>query len=73
MCTAVYLGPAYGCFKGSPVCKMEFLPKSDKKYMIFMTKKQIGIQLMPIDGNPFKYVGCLGHPDEVIKNRIFFK
>ncbi|KYB25656.1 WD repeat-containing protein 66-like Protein [Tribolium castaneum] len=66
MCTAVYLGPAYGCFKDSPVCKMEFLPKSNRKYLIFMTKKQIGIQLMSIDGNPFKFVGSLGHPDELL-------
>ncbi|XP_044268717.1 cilia- and flagella-associated protein 251-like [Tribolium madens] len=66
MCTAVYLGPAYGCFKDSPVCKMEFLPKSDRKYLIFMTKKQIGIQLMSIDGNPFKFVGSLGHPEELL-------
>ncbi|KAJ3622247.1 hypothetical protein MTP99_002770 [Tenebrio molitor] len=72
MCTSVYLGPAYGCFRDSPVSKMEFLPRSNKKYLIFMTKKQIGIQLMSIDGNPFKYVGCLGHPEELVDFRISF-
>ncbi|XP_063918650.1 cilia- and flagella-associated protein 251-like [Zophobas morio] len=70
MCTAVYLGPAYGCFKDSHVRKMEFLPKSNKKYLIFMTKKHFGIQMMPVDGNPFKFVGCLGHPDEIADFKI---
>ncbi|RZB39895.1 WD repeat-containing protein 66-like, partial [Asbolus verrucosus] len=64
MCTAVYLGPAYGCFQNNPVQKMEFIPKHSQRYLVFMTKKQIGIQLLPIDGNPYKYVGCLGHPEE---------
>lgn len=45
---------------------LKFLDTSNNKYLIFMTKNQIGIQVLPIDGNPYKFVGCLGHPNEVL-------
>lgn len=33
--------------------------------MIFATDKQIGIQVLPLDGNPYKIVCMIGHPEKV--------
>ncbi|XP_076253610.1 cilia- and flagella-associated protein 251-like [Rhynchophorus ferrugineus] len=59
------LGPAFGCFRNSCIKKMEILPDHDCRYMTFMCKQHIGIHILPPDGNPYKYTGCLAHPVEV--------
>jgi len=33
--------------------------------MVFATDREIGLQLMPLDGNPYKIVGMIGHPQKV--------
>ncbi|KAL6430931.1 hypothetical protein ACFW04_007015 [Cataglyphis niger] len=33
--------------------------------MIFATEREIGLQLLPLDGNPYKIVGMTGHPRKV--------
>ncbi|XP_050310547.1 cilia- and flagella-associated protein 251-like [Anthonomus grandis grandis] len=60
------LGPSFGCFRDSLVKKMMILPEHNYRYMIFNSSKYIGIQILPPDGNPFKYTGYLAHPVEVI-------
>ncbi|XP_069672269.1 cilia- and flagella-associated protein 251-like isoform X2 [Periplaneta americana] len=65
MCEKTILGPTFG----SPVSLIQFLPKpkdSQQTYMLFACSKYIGIQVLPVDGNPFKSVGVVGHPDKII-------
>ncbi|XP_076477524.1 LOW QUALITY PROTEIN: cilia- and flagella-associated protein 251 [Bombus vancouverensis nearcticus] len=35
------------------------------KYMVFATNKEIGLQILPFDGNPYKTLGMIGHPRKV--------
>ncbi|XP_071860274.1 cilia- and flagella-associated protein 251 isoform X2 [Bombus fervidus] len=35
------------------------------KYMVFATNKEIGLQILPFDGNPYKILGMIGHPRKV--------
>lgn len=45
---------------------LTFGPFQLSKYLLFCTEKYIGLQYMPPDGNPFKHVAMIGHPNEVI-------
>ncbi|XP_060528178.1 cilia- and flagella-associated protein 251-like isoform X2 [Cylas formicarius] len=62
---ALILGPAFGCFDESHIRKMEILPHHSSRYMIFVCQKRLGLQILPPDGNPFKYTGYLAQPNEV--------
>lgn len=70
MTLATVLGPRYE----SPVCKMQLAKKSDEyedlQYLVFTTRDVIGLQKMPLDGNPYKHAGMLGHPTKVY-NSLF--
>lgn len=35
--------------------------------MVFATDKEIGLQILPFDGNPYKTLGMIGHPHKVYK------
>ncbi|KAF2903069.1 hypothetical protein ILUMI_03125 [Ignelater luminosus] len=70
MCQSVRLGPAYGCYKDSSVKKMDFIPQHDYRYLIFANDNHIGIQKFPVDGNPYKYVGIIGHPTRIADFRL---
>lgn len=37
----------------------------DKGYMVFATDREIGLQLLPFDGNPYKIRSMTGHPQKV--------
>ncbi|XP_017757686.1 PREDICTED: WD repeat-containing protein 66-like [Eufriesea mexicana] len=59
-----FLGPLYG----APVKHMKVLSGKEYKggkYMIFATNKEIGIQMLPFDGNPYKSLGMIGHPRKI--------
>ncbi|XP_046596997.1 cilia- and flagella-associated protein 251-like [Neodiprion lecontei] len=46
----------------------QFLPTRNmhnQAYMVFATDTQIGLQLLPFDGNPFMVVGIVGHPQMI--------
>lgn len=36
-----------------------------QKYMIFMTNKYIGFQILPTDGSPFNHIGMICHPNKL--------
>ncbi|GBP63593.1 Cilia- and flagella-associated protein 251 [Eumeta japonica] len=58
---ATYLGPRYH----SPLSKLRLVRNSDEmheKYMAFVNRNVIGLQKLPLDGNPYKHVGVMGHP-----------
>lgn len=39
-------------------------------FILFGSEKVIGIQLFPPDGNPYKFVGMIGHPVKVNRQII---
>ncbi|KFZ62428.1 WD repeat-containing protein 66, partial [Antrostomus carolinensis] len=63
MCRKTLLGPTYG----SPLEKMQILPTTDpqKHYLAYITKDKVGLQILPVDGNPHKSSAFICHPDGV--------
>ncbi|XP_051641713.1 cilia- and flagella-associated protein 251 isoform X2 [Manacus candei] len=64
MCRKTLLGPTYG----SPLEKMQILPATstaDPKqyYLVYITKDKVGLQILPVDGNPHKSSAFICHPD----------
>ncbi|XP_063050835.1 cilia- and flagella-associated protein 251 [Engraulis encrasicolus] len=60
MCRKTLLGP---CF-GSPLRKMMLLPKNSDgdpkaRYMAYITTDKVGLQILPLDGNPHRCSGQL--------------
>lgn len=41
--------------------------------MVFATDKEIGLQILPFDGNPYKTLGMIGHPHKVYKKNVVSK
>ncbi|XP_050663758.1 cilia- and flagella-associated protein 251-like [Leptidea sinapis] len=66
MTLATVLGPRYE----HPVSKIQLInrknPHGNLQYLLFATKNIIGMQKMPLDGNPWKHVALLGHPIRII-------
>ncbi|OPJ75031.1 WD repeat-containing protein 66 isoform A [Patagioenas fasciata monilis] len=66
MCRKTLLGPTYG----SPLEKIRILPTTNtmdpqKHYLAYITKDKVGLQILPVDGNPHKSSAFLCHPDGV--------
>ncbi|KGL84942.1 WD repeat-containing protein 66, partial [Tinamus guttatus] len=65
MCRKTVLGPTYG----SPLEKMQILPTNltdpQKRYLAYITKDKVGVQILPADGNPHKSSAFICHPDGV--------
>ncbi|XP_052413258.1 cilia- and flagella-associated protein 251-like [Carassius gibelio] len=62
MCRKTVFGPSYG----SPVKKMAILPSSkdgdpNSRYMAYITQDKVGIQILPLDGNPHKSFAMICH------------
>ncbi|XP_018056834.1 PREDICTED: WD repeat-containing protein 66-like [Atta colombica] len=54
-----YLGPTFT----TPILTDKVV---DNGYVVFATDKEIGLQLMPFDGNPYKIVSTMGHSQKII-------
>ncbi|NWH49739.1 CF251 protein, partial [Fregata magnificens] len=66
MCRKTLLGPTYG----SPLEKIQILPTANttdpqKWYLAYITKDKVGLQILPVDGNPHKSSAFICHPDGV--------
>ncbi|XP_055461779.1 cilia- and flagella-associated protein 251 isoform X1 [Psammomys obesus] len=66
MCRKTLLGPAYG----SPIEYAQVLPAKStlelqKRYLVFINKDKVGLQILPIDGNPHKTCAIICHPNGV--------
>jgi WD40 repeat protein len=62
--TKTSLGP---CF-GGPITLMRVVPgkDKDKRLIAFSTKEKImGLMSLPIDGNPYRYMGVIAHPGDI--------
>lgn len=72
MTLSTVLGPRFE----HPVRKIQLITNQtnteEKQYLLFATKNIVGLQKMPLDGNPWKHAGLLGHPIQV-KSKIFEK
>ncbi|XP_075291060.1 cilia- and flagella-associated protein 251 [Opisthocomus hoazin] len=65
-CRKTLLGPTYG----SPLEKIQILPTTNttdppKRYLAYITKDKVGLQILPVDGNPHKSSAFICHPDGV--------
>ncbi|XP_044146425.1 cilia- and flagella-associated protein 251 [Bufo gargarizans] len=65
MCRKTLLGPTFG----SPIRKMEVFPSYSqdlgKGYLVYITDDKVGLQILPVDGNPHKTMALICHPDGV--------
>ncbi|NWS75442.1 CF251 protein, partial [Crotophaga sulcirostris] len=66
VCRKTLLGPTYG----SPLEKIQILPTtntvdSQLRYLAYVTKDKVGLQILPVDGNPHKSSAFICHPDGV--------
>ncbi|NXS86424.1 CF251 protein, partial [Erpornis zantholeuca] len=64
MCRRTLLGPTYG----SPLKKIQILPRTSsadpqQHYLVYITKDKVGLQILPVDGNPHKSSAFICHPD----------
>ncbi|XP_072520842.1 cilia- and flagella-associated protein 251 [Salminus brasiliensis] len=62
MCRKTLLGPTFG----SPVKKMLIIPPCKDKdpssrYMAYITQDKVGVQILPLDGNPYKSSALICH------------
>ncbi|XP_067557072.1 cilia- and flagella-associated protein 251 isoform X2 [Pseudorca crassidens] len=63
MCRKTLLGPVYG----SPIEQIQILPvktplELQKRYMVFINRDKVGLQILPVDGNPHKTSALICHP-----------
>uniref|UniRef100_A0A8D2Q6N2 Cilia- and flagella-associated protein 251 n=1 Tax=Varanus komodoensis TaxID=61221 RepID=A0A8D2Q6N2_VARKO len=63
LCRKTVLGPTYG----SPLEKILVLPATEEddlqsRYLAYITKDKVGLQILPVDGNPHKSSAFICHP-----------
>ncbi|NWH73656.1 CF251 protein, partial [Piaya cayana] len=66
ICRKTLLGPTYG----SPLEKIQILPATNTadpriRHLVYITKDKVGLQILPIDGNPHKSSAFICHPGGV--------
>ncbi|KAM6166400.1 cilia- and flagella-associated protein 251 [Erethizon dorsatum] len=66
MCRKTLLGPAYGSpIEQAQVLPVRTAPELQKRYLVFINRDKVGLQILPVDGNPHKTCAMVCHPDGV--------
>jgi cilia- and flagella-associated protein 251 len=72
LCRKTVLGPTFG----SALRKIHVLPKLDvntaDEYIYFMTTDKVGLQRLPLTGNPFDQMAIIAHPNRISDVRASF-
>ncbi|XP_039260288.2 cilia- and flagella-associated protein 251-like [Styela clava] len=67
MCRKTLLAPTYGSsirkILPLPVDKRE--PNNKTRLLAYISKYKVGLQILPLDGNPHKSVALVGHPNGI--------
>ncbi|KAK2576249.1 hypothetical protein KPH14_005616 [Odynerus spinipes] len=59
MIRGTFLSPTFE----TPVKRFKILKENNNHiYMVFTTDKELGLQILPLDGNPYTSLGLTGHP-----------
>lgn len=64
MCRRTLLGPTYG----TPLRRLIALPPCNdrtNRYLAYITLDKVGLQCLPLDGNPHKTMALIAHPEGV--------
>ncbi|XP_015760219.1 PREDICTED: WD repeat-containing protein 66-like [Acropora digitifera] len=64
MCRQTLLGPTYG----TPLRRIITLPSYEDRptrYLAYITLDKVGLQCLPLDGNPHKTMALIAHPEGV--------
>lgn len=64
MCRQTLLGPTYG----TPLRRLIVLPAHEERlsrYLAYITVDKVGLQCLPLDGNPHKTMALIAHPEGV--------
>lgn len=64
MCRQTLLGPTYG----TPLRRLIVLPPYEERftrYLAYITVDKVGLQCLPLDGNPHKTMALIAHPEGV--------
>ncbi|XP_045700250.1 cilia- and flagella-associated protein 251 [Phyllostomus hastatus] len=66
MCRKTLLGPVFG----SPMEQIQLIPvrraiELQKRHLVFINRDKVGLQILPVDGNPHKTFAIVCHPSGV--------
>ncbi|XP_051169814.1 cilia- and flagella-associated protein 251-like isoform X1 [Leptopilina boulardi] len=65
---STFLGPTFGApVRIIKILSDQIINEKMQSYIIFVTEKEIGLQKLPLDGNPYKQIALIGHHQKIIK------
>ncbi|XP_012586300.1 PREDICTED: WD repeat-containing protein 66 [Condylura cristata] len=66
MCRKTLLGPVFGSpAEQAQVLPVKSTPELQRRHLVFITRDKVGLQILPVDGNPHKTTAIVCHPGGV--------